>query len=52
MNKVPKERIEEIILDALRIERDHHGIITRELDWYECQANDTIFRVCNRSFTC
>lgn len=48
INKVPKARITEIIVDALNIEENSLRITSSEFNWYECDFDDAIFRVCDR----
>jgi ribonucleotide reductase beta subunit family protein with ferritin-like domain len=46
INKVPKDRIRSIIVDALNIERIYYRISSSKFDRYECCLDDTIFRIC------
>jgi hypothetical protein len=50
VNKVPKDRIREIIVDALNIERE---FITESFQFFnrnERRIDDTVLRVCSGSF--
>ena len=53
VNKVPKERIEEIITGRTENRaRVCHRVPPCQPNRNECETDDAIFRICNRSFTC
>ena len=49
VNQVPKERIKEITVDALNIEKEFiTESLPMSLNRNECKINDSVFRICHR----